>query len=771
MRRLLKTVFVGISLVVCALPLTIVGQEPGPSLVTDRSDYFVGDTVTLAGTNLTPLADYQVVISLPDGTTETLNATADGDGSFTVTWVFPGLEGDYHAALIDALGNELAEAHFHGSHFRYGHLTWRPIGPRTAEFTLTNAFRRTGYSGSGGDGRPVTGDIITEFVGGTSLNFGDGATTGTLQYEVTAFDAAADWVLGRAILPNHSYASDGPFTAGIDSCCRISTLQNSSNGVYRVQTVVRFDMADSSPVSSLPPIVNAPVNTPGFSFTTPAVDAEGDALSFRLATAAESGISEPDLSPPAPNALSVDSASGVVSWDTTGTTVGHQYTTQIVIEESRGGGVIGRSAVDFILNMVANLGSAPTCELNPATTSYTVAPGDTVTFTVTGHDVDAGDTVTLNTGGIPAGATLAPGLPLSGPTGTSTTFSWTPGAGDQGSANAVSFTVTDSNGLAVQCAVTINIPLNDSPIITPPAAATINEGDTFSGQGSFTDPDSSSWTATVDYGDGSGPQPLALNPDGTFNVSHTYADDGVYTATVTVSDGLSPTASATFQVTVLNVAPVVTAPPDASISVGDTFTGGGSFTDPGADTWVGTVDYGDGAGPQPLALNPDMTFALSHTYAAVGTFTVTVMVVDDEGGAGSDTTEVEVAARSAVAPFVIGDLTDHTVGATVNYWGPQWEQNNPLSWGRGPTAFKGHNTTPAELTCGDMWTSRVGNSSDPPATVPAQIAVIVSSNVVQDGPVISGNIEKILLVDTQAGYGPAPGHSGYGRVVSVVCSR
>ena len=41
--------------------------------------------------------------------------------------------------------------------------------------------------------------------------------------------------------------------------------------------------------------------------------------------------------------------------------------------------------------------------------------------------------------------------------------------------------------------------------------------------------------------------------------------------------------------------------------------------------------YGDGTGVQPLTLNPDGTFALSHTYARRGTFTVTVEVVDNEG--------------------------------------------------------------------------------------------------------------------------------------------
>ena len=41
---------------------------------------------------------------------------------------------------------------------------------------------------------------------------------------------------------------------------------------------------------------------------------------------------------------------------------------------------------------------------------------------------------------------------------------------------------------------------------------------------------------------------------------------------------------------------------DATIDEGTTFTRTRSFSDPGADTWTATVDYGDGSGVQPLAI-------------------------------------------------------------------------------------------------------------------------------------------------------------------------
>ena len=81
-----------------------------------------------------------------------------------------------------------------------------------------------------------------------------------------------------------------------------------------------------------------------------------------------------------------------------------------------------------------------------------------------------------------------------------------------------------------------------------------------------------------------------------------------------------------------NVAPVVSAGGDVTVDEGSVFAQSGSFTDPGANTWTATVNYGDGGGVQPLVLNANKTFALSHTYADNGSFTVTVTVTDDDGG-------------------------------------------------------------------------------------------------------------------------------------------
>jgi virginiamycin B lyase len=120
--------------------------------------------------------------------------------------------------------------------------------------------------------------------------------------------------------------------------------------------------------------------------------------------------------------------------------------------------------------------------------------------------------------------------------------------------------------------------------------------------------------------------------------------------------------------------------------------------------------------------------------------------------------------------FAIGDANS-AVGASVNYWGPQWSAGNVLSGSSAPDSFKGFasgtGTTPP--ACANGYTSSVGNSGKPPATVPDYLAVAVSSTVSLTGPTISGDVKKIVIVKTDPGYGPSPGHTGTGTVVGVLC--
>jgi hypothetical protein len=49
------------------------------------------------------------------------------------------------------------------------------------------------------------------------------------------------------------------------------------------------------------------------------------------------------------------------------------------------------------------------------------------------------------------------------------------------------------------------------------------------------------------------------------------------------------------------------------------------------------------------------------------------------------------------------------------------------------------------------------------------MGVIVSSSISQSGSAISGNVVHIIIVKTNPGYAPDPGHPGTGTIVGSVC--
>ncbi len=180
----------------------------------------------------------------------------------------------------------------------------------------------------------------------------------------------------------------------------------------------------------------------------------------------------------------------------------------------------------------------------------------------------------------------------------------------------------------------------------------------------FSDNDAStSWTATVDYGDGSGKQPLALNANKTFMLDHLYAP-GAYDLTVEVTDDADATGSLVIHVVVSNVAPSVNLLSTMDLAFTKTLDTSGTFTDPGSnETYSATINYGDGTGTQTLALGPydpsplvGGSFTLHHTYAAAGPYTVTVTVSDSNGGSTAGTMAVSVRGYSYEWLDPLGDV-------------------------------------------------------------------------------------------------------------------
>lgn len=135
----------------------------------------------------------------------------------------------------------------------------------------------------------------------------------------------------------------------------------------------------------------------------------------------------------------------------------------------------------------------------------------------------------------------------------------------------------------------------------------------------------------------------------------------------------------------------------------------------------------------------------------------------------SDTKSTIVFAFLDAGSFVIGD-GNATSGNHVTYWGANWARMNTLSGGDAPNAFKGFASDTAEPpACGVDWSARPGNSGQPPDDVPAYMGVIVSSQITKHGLTISGNTVHLVVVKTDPGYGPNPGHPGTGTIVATFC--
>src|SRR3989344_1828925 len=180
-------------------------------------------------------------------------------------------------------------------------------------------------------------------------------------------------------------------------------------------------------------------------------------------------------------------------------------------------------------------------------------------------------------------------------------------------------------------------PPNTAPKVDSIPNVTINEGETFMYAGSFNDTDSISWrwTATVDYDDESGLQPLALSGTN-FLLSHTYKDNGIYTVRVSVTDNQGVTGTRTGTITVNNMKPsvgIITAPINP-VQVNTPIFASASFTDPGVvDTHIANWDWGDRITNDGTITESNGAGSVSdsHTYTAAGLYTITLIVTDKDG--------------------------------------------------------------------------------------------------------------------------------------------
>ena len=362
-------------------------------------------------------------------------------------------------------------------------------------------------------------------------------------------------------------------------------------------------------------------------------------------------------------------------------------------------------------------------------------------------------TITASEGATASGAVAIfsdTGYPNNSAGDFSATVDWGDGSTTPGSvatAGDGNFTVSGSHAYAEEGAYTITATIKDdlpgSVTASTTATADIAEADltltaavptfaategaavsgivaTISDVGS-TDP-ASAYSVTVDWGDGTTTTGSLAGAAGTYNVvgSHTYADEGKFTVTVTVAEpAATPTATATATLTA-NVADedLLTGSAAVQATEGIAFNGAvARFTDSGypgnvAGDFTANIDWGDGTTTAGSVSGSGGTFTVSgqHLYVSDLNYPLTVTLADDAPGTATATATgtAAVADNDTLVPGAPITLAA-TEGATISgvfatFTDPTYPSNVPddflasIAWGDGTTTAGTVGGSPGSFT-------------------------------------------------------------------------
>ncbi len=502
-----------------------------------------------------------------------------------------------------------------------GIISWMPECDQVGANAVTVRVRDTA-SGSDAQSFTVTVANVNDAPKITSTAVTSGKIGSAYSYDVNATDPDAGDTLTYSLVTKPRGMSINA-TTGVISWIP-TRVQAGANAV-----TVRVRDADSatatqsytiavSKTNRAPTITSTPVTAAtedgAYTYDVNATDPDaGDTLTYSLVTA--------------PNGMTINSTTGVISWTPTNAQVGANSVSVRVRDAA------SASATQNFTVTVANVNDAPTITSTAVTAGKV---GTAYSYDVNATDPDAGDTLTYS-------LTTAPsGMSINSSTGV---ISWTPTSAQVGS-NAVTVRVRDAASASATQSYTISVSsTNGAPSITSTPVTAATEDSAYTYDVNATDPDAGD---ALTYSLVTKPTGMSINATtGVISWTPTNAQVGANAVTVRVQDAASASATQSYTVTVANVndAPTITSTAVTSGKVGTAYSYDVNATDPDAGD---TLTYSLATAPSGMTINATTgVISWTPTSAQAGANAVTVRVRDAASASATQNFTVTVSATTS----------------------------------------------------------------------------------------------------------------------------
>ncbi|MGH1362672.1 MAG: Ig-like domain-containing protein [Calditrichia bacterium] len=510
-----------------ALSFTVTGTDANSS-----------DLITIISSTLPTGSAMNPALPLtgPSGISSDFNwAPVEGqEGNYSITYTITDTSGASCSSIVDILVEAAP-----------------PVNePPVCVFSSTGPFTVT------------VGNALNFTVAGTDVNNGDLITiTSSTLPTGSAMNPALPLTGPSGISSDFSWTP----TTGQEGNYSITYTITDTSGASCGNTVEI--LVEAAPPINVPPVCNLDPSGPftitvgnALNFTVTGTDANaGDLITINSSTLPSGSTMDPALPVTGPSGIS-----SIFDWIPT---AGQEGTYTITYTTTDSSGASCSTVVDILVEAAPPINVPPVCNLDPSG-PFTITVGNALNFTVTGTDANAGDLITINSSTLPSGSTMDPALPVTGPSGISSLFDWTPTAGQEGN-YTITYTTTDSSGASCSTVVDIVVeaapPVNEAPFcsLDPAGPFIVNVGDAVDFVVTGIDPNSGD-IVTID---GSNlPTGSVMNPalpvsgadtvSSAFNWTPVAGQEGDYTITYIISDnnGASDTCDVAITVNTIGTA-------------------------------------------------------------------------------------------------------------------------------------------------------------------------------------------------------------------------